>query len=393
MKFPDLIHALRPEPNNQIPQAASAHDTFWDFVSLMPEPTHMLLWIMSDQANPPSLRMMQGFDVHTFRPVNDAGASMFCKFHWNPVAGAHSVTWDEAVKINGANADFHRRDLWNAIESGAFPEWELGIQVFTVAEVHTNQRNGIRRQSILQGRVTYEPNWLGGGCPFRAGISGFVSFPAPVFEDKVRGKSEKYADHFSQARLFWNSQTPVEKKHIIAAFRFELPKVQVPAIRERTVSMRANVAHDLAQGVADGLGFAVPKPQPRTLDKPAKPEVVASPALSLFARLGDGGVKTRQVAMLVCDGVDGASLQEVHSALIAEGAVPKFLAASLGTVAAQGGTPIKVDVTFEATASALWDAVVLPAGSDAQPTLQADKRVLEFVKEQYRHCKLIVALG
>ncbi len=487
MKFPDLVHAVKPEPNNQIPQAASAHDTFWDFVSLMPESTHMLLWVMSDRAIPRSLRMMQGFGVHTFRLVNEAGNSVFCKFHWNPVAGTHSVTWDEAVKINGADPDFHRRDLWDAIESGAFPEWELGVQIFTeqqaekfsfdvldatklvpeelvpvqaigrmvlnrnpdnffaeteqiafgtanvipgidfsndpllqgrhhsyldtqlsrlggpnfhelpinasLAAVHNNQRDGIHRQSIPRGRVAYEPNSLGGGCPFQAGMRGFVSFPAPVFEDKVRGKPEKFADHFSQATLFWNSQTPVEKKHIIAGFRFELTKVQVPAIRERTVSMLANVAPELAKGIADGLGFNVPTPQLRALDKPAKPEISASPALSLFARQGDGSVKTRQVALLVCDGVDAASLYEVHSALIAEGAVPKFLGSTLGTVAPQAGSPIKVDVTFEATASVLWDAVILPAGSDAQTTLQSDERVLEFVKEQYRHCKLIVALG
>ena len=483
MKFPDVIHALKPETNNQIPRAASARATFWDFVSLMPEYTHRLSWIMSDRAIPRSMRMMQGFGVHTFRLVNEAGAPMFCKFNWNSVAGTHSMTWDEAVKINEADADSHRRDLWDAIESGAFPQWELGIQVFTeqqaekfsfdaldatkleaeelvpvkaigrmvlnrnpdnffaeteqiafgtanvipgidfshdplqqscrhsyldlqlsrisgpnfnelpinasLSEVHNNPRDGIHCQSIPRGRVAYEPTSLGGNFPFQAGIRGFMRLPAPVFEDKVRGKPEKFADYFSLARLFWNSQTPIEKKHIIAGFRFELTKVQVPTIRERTVLMLANVT----QGVADGPGFAVPKPQPRALDKPAKPRVIASPARSLFARLRDGRVKTRQVALLVCDGVDGASLQEVHSALIAEGAMPKFLGASLGTVAPQGGTPIRVDVTFEATASVLWDAVVLPAGSDAQTTLQADQRVLEFVKEQYRHCKLIMALG
>ena len=451
MKFPDLIHALKPNPNYQNPQAASARDTFWDLVSPMPESTHMLLWIMSDRATPRSLRMMQGFGVHTFRLMNEAGASMFCKFRRNPAPGTHSVTWDEAVKINEADGDSHRRDLWDAIESGAFPEWELGIQVFneqqvekfsfdaldatkleaeelvpvqaigrmllnrnpdnffteteqiafgtanvipgidfshdpllqgrhhsyldlqltrpsgpnfhelpinaSLSEVHNNQRDGIHRQSIPRRRVAYEPNSLGGRCPFQAGICGFLRFPAPVFEDKVRGKSEKFADHFSLARLFWNSQTHVEKKHIIAGSRFELTKLQVPASRERTVSMLANAA----PGAADGQGFAVPKPRPRALDKPAKPQVIAPPALSLFARLGDGGVKTRRVALLVCDGVDGASLQEVHSALIAEGAMPKFLGASLGTVAPQGGTPIRVDVNFEATASALWDAAVLPA--------------------------------
>jgi catalase len=487
MKFPDLIHAVKPEPNNQIPQAASAHDTFWDFVSLMPESTHMLLWVMSDRAIPRSLRMMQGFGVHTFRLVNDAGESVFCKFHWNPKAGTHSVTWDEAVKINGADADFHRRDLWDAIEAGAFPEWELGLQVFSEEEadkfsfdvldatklipeelvpvipvgrmvlnrnpdnffaeteqvafgtanvipgidfsndpllhgrhhsyldtqlsrlggpnfhelpinaplsaVHNNQRDGIHRQSIARGRVAYEPNSLAGGCPFQAGMKGFVTFPAPVFEDKVRGKPEKFADHYSQATLFWNSQSAVEKKHIIGGFRFELTKVQVPAIRQRAVSMLANVADELASSVADGLGIAVPAPQPRVLERPSKPEITVSPALSLFARPGDGTMKNRQVALLVCDSVDGSSLHEVKKALIAEGAVAKFVGASLGNVATRDGKPIEVEVTFETTASVLWDAVVLPAGADAQATLSANEHVLEFVKEQYRHCKLIVALG
>jgi catalase len=123
MKFPDLVHAVKPEPHNAMPQAASAHDTFWDFVSLMPESAHMQQWIMSDRAIPRSYRMMQGFGVHTFRMVNDRGQSKFVKFHWNPVAGTHSLDWDEAVKLCGADPDFHRRDLWEAIEAGAFPEW------------------------------------------------------------------------------------------------------------------------------------------------------------------------------------------------------------------------------------------------------------------------------
>lgn len=487
MKFPDLVHAVKPEPNNQIPQAASAHDTFWDFASLMPESTHMLLWTMSDRAIPRSYRMMQGFGVHTFRLVNEAGESVFCKFHWNPVAGTHSVVWDEAVKINGADPDFHRRDLWDAIEAGAFPEWELGLQVFTEAEadkfsfdvldstklvpeelvpvqivgrmvlnrnpdnffaeteqvafgsanvvpgidfsndpllhgrhhsyldtqlsrlggpnfheipinaslaqVHNNQRDGMHRQAIPRGRVAYEPNSLAGGCPFQAGMKGFVTFPAPVTDDKVRGKPEKFADHFSQATLFWNSQTPVEKKHIVSAFRFELTKVKIPAIRERTVSMLANVSDELAGAVADGLGFPVPAPQPRVLENPVIPEVTNSPQLSLFARPGDGDVKARKVALLVSDGVVGKEIRDVHAALTSAGAVPKFIGEALGEVATSDGKPIMVDVTFEATASVLWDAVVIPAGENAATTLANSERALDFVKEQYRHCKLIAALG
>ena len=484
MKFPDLVHSVKPEPHHGMPQAASAHDTFWDFVSLSPESTHMLMWVMSDRAIPRSLRMMQGFGVHTFRLVNAAGESRFCKFHWEPAAGTHSVVWDEAVKINGADSDFHRRDLWEAIEAGAFPEWELGLQVFTeeeaeafsfdvldatklipeelvpvrkvgrmvlnrnpdnffaeteqvafgtanlipgidtsndpllqgrhhsyldtqlsrlggpnfheipinspVAQAHNNQRDGSHRQAIPRGRVSYEPNSLGGGCPYQAGMRGFVSFPQPVFEDKVRGKPEKFADHFTQAKLFYESQSEVEQKHIAGAFRFELTKVGVAAIRERVVSMLANVSSDLAQKVADGLGIAVPPAQPRVLENPTKPEVESSPALSLMARPGDGSVKTRHVALLVADGIDGPSLRAVHAALADAGAVPRFVGARLGTVKPRAGDAIQVEVTMETAPAVLWDAVVVPGGDAA---LAGNAQAVDFVKEQYRHCKTILVLG
>jgi catalase len=483
MKFPDLVHAVKPEPHNAMPQAASAHDTFWDFVSLMPESTHMLMWVMSDRAIPRSYRTMQGFGVHTFRLVNAEGHSRFCKFHWSPVAGTHSVVWDEAVKINGADPDFHRRDLWESIEAGVYPEYELGLQVFTeeeaerfsfdvldatklipeelvpvrpvgrmvldrnpdnffaeteqvafgtmnmipgidtsndpllqgrhhsyfdtqlsrlggpnfheipinapVAQVHNNQRDGMHRQAIPRGRVAYEPNSLGGGCPFQAGMKGFVSFPQPVFEDKVRGKPEKFADHFTQARLFFESQSATEKKHIVGAFRFELTKVGVQAVRERVVSMLANVSDELAQGVADGLGIPVPPAQPRVLETPAAPEVTRSPALSLFARPGDGSVRGRKVALLVADGIDGESLRAAHQALAGQGAAPRFVGARLGRVQPSSGDPIHVEVTLETAPSATWDAVVVP-GNDA--SLADYGQVLEFLKDQYRHCKPMLFL-
>jgi catalase len=487
MKFPDLVHAVKPEPHHGMPQAASAHDTFWDFVSLMPESTHMLMWVMSDRAIPRSYRMMQGFGVHSFRLVNAAGESVFVKFHWSPVLGTHSLDWDEAVKISGADPDFHRRDLWEAIESGNYPEWELGLQIFTeeqadkfsfdvldatkivpeelvplmpvgrlvlnrnpdnffaeteqvafcaahivpgidfsndpllagrihsyvdtqisrlggpnfheipvnapIAQAHNNQRDGMHRQAINRGRVAYEPNSLGGGCPFQAGARGFTSFPDPTPEDKVRGKPEKFADHYTQARLFWESQTPVEKSHIIRGFRFELTKVQVPAIRKRMVASLANVAGELAEGVAEGLGMDVPAPLPRALERPRKPEVERSPALSLFARPGDGGIRTRRVAILVADGIDGEAVKALHAGLLEAGAVPRVVGARLGQVESEQGEAIDVEVTLETGPAVLYDALAVPGGHKAVQALGNVGHALEFIKDQYRHCKPILALA
>jgi catalase len=492
MKFPDLIHAAKPEPHHQMPQAATAHDTFWDFVSLMPESTHMLMWAMSDRGIPRSYRMMQGFGVHTFRLVNSLGKSTFCKFHWNPVMGTHSLVWDEAVKINGADPDFHRRDLWEAIESGNYPEWELGLQVFSEAEaekfsfdvldatklipeelvpvkpvgrmvlnrnpdnffaeteqvafctahvvpgidfsndpllhgrihsyldtqitrlggpnfheipinapivpVHNNQRDGLHRQAIARGRVSYEPNSLGGGCPFQAGAAGFNSFakaiePNNTPVDKVRGKPEKFAEHYAQARLFFDSQTAVEQAHIRGAFRFELSKVTVPAIRVRMVSSLLNVSKDLAAGLAKDLGIELPEAMPRAVKRAAKSEVATSPALSLMARPGDGGIATRKIAILLADGVDSDSITDLIEELDSAGAVVRLLGSRLGTVRAEDGEPLEIDATLENSPAVLFDAMVLPGGSEAVEALSLDGHALEFLKDQYRHCKTILALG
>jgi catalase len=488
MKFPDIIHAVKPEPHHGMPQAASAHDTFWDFVSLMPETTHMLMWVMSDRAIPRSYRMMQGFGVHTFRLVNDAGRSRFVKFHWNPLAGTHSLAWDEAVKISGADPDFHRRDLWEAIETGAYPQYELGIQVFSendaenysfdvldatklvpeelapvrpigrmvlnrnpdnffaeteqvafctahivpgidfsndpllagrihsyidtqisrlggpnfheipinapVAQVHNNQRDGMHRQAIARGGVAYEPNSLGGGCPFQAGMTGFRSFPQPVAEDKVRGKPEKFGEHYAQATLFWNSQSPAEQQHIIRAYRFELSKVNTPAVRERVIAQLRNVDEGLAEAVASGLGMAaLPEPLPRLLKRPPKAEVQLSAPLSLLFRPGTQGVASRKIAILVADGVDGEGAVEIRSLLAAAGAVPRFVGVKLGTVQSVSGEPLDVEFSLETMPSVLWDAMIVPSGKAATDKLSQTGHALEFLKDQYRHCKSILLMG
>jgi len=492
MKFPDLIHAAKPEPHNQMPQAATAHDTFWDFVSLMPESTHMLMWAMSDRAIPRSYRMMQGFGVHTFRLVNAQGKSTFCKFHWKPRLGTHSLVWDEAVKVMGADPDFHRRDLWEAIESGNYPEWELGLQLFSEAEaekfsfdvldstklipeelipvkavgrmvlnrnpdnffaeteqvafctahvvpgidfsndpllhgrihsyvdtqitrlgganfheipinapivpVHNNQRDGFHRQAIARGRVAYEPNSLGGGCPFQAGAAGFASFPkaiepnnSPV--DKVRGKPEKFAEHYAQAKLFYASQTEVEQAHIRGAFRFELSKLTVPAIRVRMVSSLLNVSKELATALAQDLGIDLPEPMPRAVKSVPKSEIAASPALSLKALPGDGGIATRKIAIVLADGIESEAITDLIEALNAAGAVTRLLGTRLGSVSSDDGEPLEIDATLENSPAVLFDALVLPGGGKAVDSLCLDGHALEFVKDQYRHCKTILALG
>lgn len=483
MKFPDLVHAVKPEPHNAMPQASSAHDTFWDFVSLMPESTHMLLWQMSDRAIPRSYRMMQGFAVHTFRLINDKNESVFCKFHWTPMAGTHSLMWDEAVKISGADSDFHRRDLWEAIEAGAYPEWELGLQIFSedeaeafdfdvldatklipvelvpiipvgklilnrnpdnffaeteqvafctahiipgidftndpllqgrihsyldtqisrlggpnfheipinapLKEVHNNQRDGMHRQNIPRGRVAYEPNSLAGGCPFQGGMQGFTSFPERISEDKVRGKPEKFSDHYSQAILFWQSQSPIEKQHIINAFRFELTRVQVPAIRERVVSLLVNVDNVLAQSVADGIGIALPTAAPLASDI-SFPVLNASPALSQMFYPGDGSITAKRVAILAANGVNGDSINALYDSILMLGGVPRILSSKLGKLQTAQGKELDVEATMETMPSVLFDAMVIADGDMSIANLTLDARTVDFLRDQYRHCKPIL---
>jgi len=502
VKFPDLIHAVKPEPHHEIPQAASAHDTFWDFISLMPESMHMIMWVMSDRAIPRSLRMMEGFGVHTFRFVNAQGKARFVKFHWKPLLGVHSVVWDEAVKISGQDPDFQRRDLWEAIENGDFPEWEFGVQIveekdehafdfdlldptklipeelvpvlrigkltldrnpdnffaeteqvafhpghlvpgidFTndpllqgrlfsytdtqlirlggpnfheipinrsVAPVHNNQRDGHMRQTINTTQTSYQPNSLGGGCPFQAGRrdGGFVSYAEKIDARKVRARGDKFFDHFSQATLFWNSQSDPEKAHLVQALRFELGKVDTVAIRERMLRLLAEVNKTLAARVAEGLGLAVPKKLdgPVNLSVPADGDVKdfqprkllrdigSSPALSM-ANTVKKGVQTRKVAILAADGVDGAALTAMQRALKAAGAQSKIIAPRLGKLSTAQGQEVTVDWSFLTAGSVLFDAVFMPGGEKSATTLAAEPRAVEFVGEAYKHCKTIGAIG
>ncbi len=500
VKFPDLIHAVKPEPHNEMPQAGSAHDTFWDFVSVMPESMHMIMWAMSDRAIPRSLRMMEGFGIHTFRFINDKGKARFVKFHWKPLLGMHSVMWDEAQKISGKDADFHRRDLWEAIETGNYPEWEFGVQIieeadehkfdfdlldptklipeelvpvrrigkltldrnpdnffaeteqvafhpghivpgidFTndpllqgrlfsytdtqlsrlggpnfheipinrpVAPVHNNQRDGHMRQTINRGQISYGPNRLGGGCPFQAGreMSGFTSYAEKIDAHKVRGRSESFFDHFSQAALFYNSQSAPEKNHIVKALRFELGKLETPSIRERVLVLLNYVDKTLAARVAEGLGMKVPAKldsplnhsvpadgdskrfQPKPINKP----VGTSPALSM-ANTSKDSIKTRKIAILAADGFDDAALVGMQKALLNAGAMVQIVALRLGYLRGAKGTEVKADHSLLTAPSVLFDAVYLPGGEQSVQRLLAEDDALVFVREAYQHCKAIAA--
>ncbi len=502
IKFPDLIHAVKPEPHNEIPQAASAHDTFWDFASLMPESTHMLMWAMSDRALPRSLRMMEGFGIHTFRFVNEAGKACFVKFHWKPLLGVHSVLWDEATRISGKDSDYHRRDLWDAIEAGAFPEWEFGVQIVpeedehkyefdlldptkiipeelvpvqrigkmvlnrnpdnffaeteqvafhpghivpgidfsndpllqgrlfsytdtqlsrlgspnfheipinrSLAPVHNNQRDAHMRQTINQGKVSYDPNSLGGGCPFQAKMSegGFHTHEERIDAKKVRARSASFHDHFSQATLFWNSQSDTEKTHIVKAFQFELGNLETVGIRERMVGILTQVDATLAKRVAEGLGLKVPKKtaEPMNLSYGAdtdpksvqpikvKSSLEKSAALSMQNTIKDT-IKSRQIAFLVADGVDGDALNAMKKSLEAEGAMVKIVAPHNGTIKTAKGKEIKVDKTFMHTSSVLFDAVFVPGGKPSVDALKQEMDAVHFVNEAFKHCKAIAAVG
>jgi catalase len=252
----------------------------------------------------------------------------------------------------------------------------------------------MHRQEINRGRVAYEPNSLGGGCPYQAGMMGFRSFPEPMEENKVRGKPERFAEHYNQARLFYNSQTDVEKQHIIRAFRFELTKVQVSAVRERMVAGLRNVDEVFAQAVAEGLGMtALPDPLPKVLKRDPKAEVTTSGALSLFSRPGQTGIRTRRIAILVADGVDGAVARAMHASLVAQGAVPRYVGLTLGRADSESGDPIEIEVSMEAAPSVLWDAMIVPGGDSATEMLVESGHAIEFIKDQYRHCKPMLFFG
>lgn len=500
IKFPDLVHAVKPEPDNEMPQAASAHDTFWDFISLMPESAHMIMWLMSDRAIPRSYRMMEGFGVHTFRFINEEGVSHFVKFHWKPLLGVHSVAWDEAQKISGKDPDFHRRDLWDAIESGNFPEWELGVQIvpeedefkfdfdlldptkiipeelvpvqrigkmtlnrnpdnffaeteqvayhlghivpgidFTndpllqgrlfsytdtqllrlggpnfqeipinrpIVRVDNNQRDGHMRQTINKGKSSYNPNTLGGGFPAQAKASegGFTSYPERIDAKKIRARSKSFFDHFSQAKLFFDSQSDPEKNHIVDALSFELGKVKTVEIRQRMVGILSLIDKGLAAEVAFALRVHVPQDpelpinhsipadgDPADYDSVMKESVVTiSDALSMVNTPKDS-IQTRKIAFLAADGVDEKSITTVRDALVSAGAVVEIISTRHNYIMTESDTKLPVDHTFLTAASVLYDAVYVPGGTNSVASIEAEADAVHFLNEAFKHCKPIAS--
>ncbi|NUS44043.1 MAG: catalase [Mycobacteriaceae bacterium] len=483
IKFPDVIHAAKAEPDRGFPQAQTAHDNFWDFVSLTPESTHMLMWIMSDRAIPRSYRFMEGFGVHTFRLVNAEGRATFVKFHWKPKQGLQSVLWNEAVKINGADPDFHRRDLWDAIVSGDFPEWELGMQLFDAefadkfafdildpTKLIAEEDVPIRRvgrlvldrvvdnffaeteqvafctQNIIPGidftddpllqgrnfsyldtqlkrlggpnftqlpvnaprcpyatfqqdghmatanpttRVNYEPNsWpdeIKG--PREDPTAGFHTVPGANSGPKCRMRPDSFADHYSQARQFFVSQTSIERRHVIDAFVFELSKCERPEIRSRIVAALRNVDEQLAAAVGGGLGL-VEMPEPALPAREPITDLVASPALSILAN-GPTNFAGRKIGVLVTDGVESSLLTALREAAVNENTLVEISAEKIGGVVADDGSRIGADQTIDGAPSVLYDAIAVLTTDEAAPDLAAISGAREFISDAHAHGKFI----
>jgi catalase len=462
IKFPDLIHAVKMEPDRGFPQSATAHDTFWDFISLTPESMHMVMWIMSDRTLPRSLRMIEGFGVHSFRLVNEAGESTFVKFHWRPRLGLQSTIWDETVKIAGADPDFHRRDMFEAIAAGAFPEWELAVQLFTQEEADSfpfdhldatklipeelvplkvaycpanvvpgidfsndpllqgrlfsyidtqlsrlgspnfhqlpinapkcpfgnHQRDGHMQMTQPKGRVAYEPNSLAEDSPREAAAGGFVSATVTETGEKGRIRAESFADHYSQARQFYVSQSPPEQAHLASALVFELSKVAHLHIREAMVGHLRHIDEDLAKRVAAGLAFAT-LPDAPAAAAPVQ-EMEPSPALQTIGKMKDT-LEGRAVGILVADGSDGTVIKRVKKAATAAGATVKIVAPRVGGAQLADGSMLAADGQLAGTPSVLFDAVAVVLSGEGAQTLAQESAAIDFVRDAFGHLKAIAA--
>lgn len=481
IKFPDLIHAVKPEPDRAFPQAQSAHDTFWDFVSLTPESMHTLMWVMSDRGIPRSFRMMQGFGVNTFRMVNARGKSTLVKFHWRPKLGTFSLIWDEAVVISGADPDFHRRDLWNAIQAGDFPEYELSVQAVdedqaselafdildatkiipeeviplrplgkmtlnrmpdnffaeteqvafcpanlvpgidfsedpllqgrlfsyldtqlsrlgspNFQEIPINapkcpwqnlQRDGHMRMRVDPSRTSYEPNSLDMSAPREAGPDGFESIPVPSDGAKIRQRPESFADHYSQANLFFRSMTEPEQRHIAGSFAFELGKCEEVKIRQRMLGHLKNIDPALEAMVADKLGMEgqAENIKPRI---PADTSLDPSPALSQYAA-APLSLAGKKIGILVTDGSDSKLLYAVRKKAISEKAVVEIVAPKVGGFTDSEGELQAADHFLQGAPSAVFDTVILAPSSAGANHLLKMAAAVDWLRMAFAHLKIV----
>ncbi len=486
IKFPDFVHAVKPEPHNEMPTGASAHDTFWDFVSLVPETAHAVMWAMSDRAIPRNLRSIQGFGVHTFRLINAEGKGIFVKFHWTPKQGLTQLVWDEAQKLGGKDPDFHRRDLYEAIEKGFYPEWELGIQIVEEADemkfdfdlldptkiipeelvpvtpigkfvlnrnvdnyfseieqvafcpahivpgidfsndpllqarlfsytdtqlsrlggpnfhqlpinkpvcpFHNNQRDGMHQMSVPRGQASYQPNSIDQNWPTEtapaAHDGGFESYQERIDGKKIRARSDSFSDHFSQARLYYQSLAPHEQKHVVDAYTFELSKVQRLHIREREVQqILSHIDLDLAQQVGKNLGIEV------TASKQAmRTSSVTKSAKLSFEAFVPTDIKARKIAVLVHDKVNQASIDAIQKWAKAEHAVAHILTPTPAPVINHQHGKVASNGMQKAEPSIAYDAVIVVDG-DNDAEVKQDGVTKHYILEAYKHLKPIVFLG
>jgi catalase len=480
IKFPDMVHAAKQEPDRGFPQAQTAHDNFWDFISLTPESMHMVMWIMSDRTIPRSFRFMEGFGVHSFRLIDGDGKSTYVKFHFKPKLGLQSVAWNEAVKINGADPDYHRRDLWDAIDLGSPPEWDFGVQLFDddfadsfefdildptkiipeeqvpvriigsfvldglvdnfFAEteqvafctqnvvpgigftndpllqgrnfsyldtqlkrlgspnfthlpinaprgcpVHNFQQDGHMAMRNPKGRVNYEPNSWGG--PRENPATGYRHFAAEENGRKAQVRSATFADHYSQARQFFISQEPIERKHIGDALVFELSKCERVDIRQRMVGHLRNIDEALAKTVATGLGLKDLPPAAEAAVEP-RTDLPASAALSIV-RSGPRSFAGRKLGILVSDGADAKVVKALVSSLEEMGAVYEIVAPTIAGATLDDGTVVEGKQKIDGGPSVLYDAVALVLSPDGVAMLAKDKTGKDFVADAYGHAKFI----
>lgn len=480
IKFPDLVHAIKPEPHNEIPQASAAHDTFWDFVVCNPETAHMIMWLLSDRAIPRSFRMMEGFSVNTFRLVNDQGVGRFVKFHWKPLLGVHSLVWDEAQKIAGKDPDYNRRDIWNAIEKGQYPEYELGIQLIEekdensfdfdildptkiwpeevvpvkiigkmtlnrnvsnffaeteqvafhpgnvvpgidfsndpllqgrlfsyldtqlirlggpnfheipinhpIAPIHNNQRDGYHRMRIDRGRVSYTPNSLQDGFPVPASgeQGGYVHYAEKVDGKKIRERNQSFFDFYGQARLFWNSMSTAEKRHIVEAFHFEVGKVKDKTIRQKVVDMFNEVDGQLAKQIAEGVS-AMPPNQPSN-------NSVTATAPSLSQENTIKSAQTRIIAVLIENGFVYDDVAGLMDFLKSAGVSAETVSSKQGMVMSEDGRQMEACHNYRTTAAVLYDAVFIPGGKQNKESLRTQNDTKQFLTDMFMHCKAIGAV-